>query len=166
MTLHHLVTSSLLLVSYALHFTRIGNVIMTLFYAADVFLCLAKCMKYTGRRWLQLPCDLTFVVFVLTWIGTRHGVFFYLMWSIYFEALTLKDSLGLESDSWFSRDFQSKRDWERPGIYCSTTHLTVFLGLFAILKVLLFIWLGMIFKVIIKVISGNGADDVREDDDE
>jgi acyl-CoA-dependent ceramide synthase len=44
--------------------------------------------------------------------------------------------------------------------------LNVFLGLFAGLQTLLIIWLGMIFKVIVKVVSGKGADDVREEEDD
>jgi acyl-CoA-dependent ceramide synthase len=166
MTLHHVITSSLVIGSYALHFTRIGNVVLFVFYAADVFLCLAKCMKYTGRRWLQLACDLTFVVFVLTWIVTRHLVFFYLMWSIHVESFGVFEKHNNQPDPWFGREFHELAEWKRPGVYSKPVYLNVFLGLFAGLQTLLIIWLGMIFKVIVKVVSGKGADDVREEEDD
>ncbi len=74
MTLHHAVTSSLVLSSYLFHVTRVGNVVLIIMDTADVFLTLAKCLKYLKYN---LICDITFGLFALSWFLTRYTSFFF-----------------------------------------------------------------------------------------
>lgn len=184
MVTHHLITSTLLLTSYALHYTRVGNAVLVVMDIADVFLCLAKCLKYLKYN---LLCDITFVAFVLVWMISRHGLYFWLVWSIwgpgfkaidpdyyrFFDKNTSSQVFGrfkgftLTSAGWFGITYSATGSSSKIISYLTPYTLSCYITLFAMLQILLLYWLMLIFKVIIKVIrGGGGADDVREDSDD
>lgn len=74
MTAHHVITTLLVLSSYVVHFTRVGNMVLVVMDVADVVLCTAKCMKYLGERLAKL-CDFVFGVFIVVWVVTRHVIY-------------------------------------------------------------------------------------------
>ena len=89
---HHLITVPLMVASYFYNYTRVGCLIMVLMDCSDIFLPvrgllrsdvssdaevgvsvqLAKMLRYLGMTTL---CDLTFVVFMFSWLVTRHILF-------------------------------------------------------------------------------------------
>ena len=106
MMVHHIVTISLIVFSYNMNFTRIGNAVMCVMDFTDillpvsllvtvlsarrppliVFCCrslsqAAKMLKYLGHQFL---CDILFGIFLISWIITRH--YFYGL--IIYSALT------------------------------------------------------------------------------
>ena len=75
MIVHHFITSGLIISSYSMNCLKIGTAVLAEQDFADIFLPLAKMCKYA-----KIPTvgDFVFVLFVLAWIPTRHGVFFYI----------------------------------------------------------------------------------------
>ncbi|KAH3677066.1 hypothetical protein WICMUC_001972 [Wickerhamomyces mucosus] len=147
---HHVITIALISGSYYYYFTRIGNCILVIMDFVDIFLALAKVLKYCG---FQLICDLMFLNFLVSWVVLRCGLYNYIFYHTAFKGRDLMKSteciVGL---------FQ-KRCW-------TNQIIDTFLVLLGSLQVLMIIWLGLIVKVAYKVITGNGADDVRSDDED
>lgn len=170
---HHVITCSLILTSYCYHFTPVGNVILCLMDVVDLFLPLAKIFKYLNFR---LLCDITFGVFMITWFVARHIFYMAVCWSLY-SHLPAEIKYGCYRGS--GSDIQGPLPYPKgygylfqpfikpDGLVCASTGITrLFLwGLLALQGILL-IWLAMIVKVAYKVICGDGADDVRSDDED
>ncbi|KAI3648598.1 hypothetical protein MP228_006452 [Amoeboaphelidium protococcarum] len=173
MTAHHGITSMLVLSSYLFHFTRIGNVVLIVMDAADVFLCAAKSLKYLLDKKYQFICDILFGLFTIVWLVTRHILYYFIVRSIYVDAVDI-----LKNVEWnpymvramFAIDQQSssssKIDHSKPGAYFSVGTWIFFLTLFVLLQSLLIYWFLLIVKVVTKVIKGTGAEDVREDEED
>ncbi|KAH3676213.1 hypothetical protein WICPIJ_009173 [Wickerhamomyces pijperi] len=147
---HHIITISLVGGSYFHFYTRIGNVILVIMDFVDIFLSLAKVLKYCG---FQFICDLMFLNFLISWIVLRCGLFNYIWYHTAFKARDLiretecLATLGVQP-CWTSKVFE------------------IFLVLLGALQVLMIIWLFLIIKVAYKVIAGYGAEDVRSDDED
>lgn len=65
-------------------YAKVGHVILVEQDFADILLPLAKMFRYA--KWTQC-CDATFAIFALAWIPTRHGVFFWIYFHIYNDAI-------------------------------------------------------------------------------
>lgn len=166
MTTHHIITTLLLVSSYAVHLTRIGNAVLVIMDTADVFLCLAKCLKYLGKRF-QTVCDATFGAFVFVWLVTRHGLYFWIMRSIFVDGTKYTTFPNALWDPYLGRQFRTADDYKRPGTYMDYYVIVpVYLTLLVALQSLLIFWFSLILKVVIKVVRGQGAEDVREDEDD
>lgn len=72
MFIHHLVTIALMVLSFTLNFTYIGSLVLFLHDIADVPLQLSKIFIYL--KWKKL-CDTTFLIFTISWIITRCGIY-------------------------------------------------------------------------------------------
>lgn len=147
---HHVITIFLVGGSYFYYFTRIGNCILVIMDFVDIFLCLAKVLKYCG---FQFVCDLMFLNFLISWIVFRCGLYNYVWYHTAFKA----------------RDLM--RETECIAVLAGQTCwsdkvIDTFLILLAALQVLMIIWLFLIIKVAYKVITGYGAEDVRSDDED
>merc|ERR1712080_566239 len=82
--LHHAATISLIWFSWVLNMVRAGMLVLVLHDTADVLLDIAKMCKYAN--W-QKMCNLTFALFVLTWIITRLYMYpKYVMYTTIFES--------------------------------------------------------------------------------
>ncbi|KIK98737.1 hypothetical protein PAXRUDRAFT_133548 [Paxillus rubicundulus Ve08.2h10] len=147
MMTHHIITVILMVSSYAYNFTRFGCLIMVLMDCCDIFLPLAKMLRYVAHYTL---CDLTFVVFLVSWFVTRHVLFIIAIKSLYV------DSLHLVPELWAP---------ER-GNYLSHLTQKVFVGLLVSLQIIQIIWFGMICRVAYRVVTGQGASDDRSDEEE
>lgn len=79
MMAHHIITVILMVTSYFTNFTRVGCVIMVLMDWCDIFLPLAKMIRYIDIS--QLACDLTFACFLVSWLVTRHFLFLFVIYS-------------------------------------------------------------------------------------
>ncbi|KAI8819884.1 TLC domain-containing protein [Fimicolochytrium jonesii] len=151
LAVHHFVTVSLLSMSYYMNFTRVGHVVLVLLDLADVILPFAKIMRYAGQKTI---CDVSFAVFTVSWVLTRHYYLFHICLSIWRDTLIYIPEQSRHWDPWGAECFYSFK------VYY------MFLGLFCALQVLLLYWLALILKVVLKVISGAGAEDVRSDNEE
>ncbi|KAF9247249.1 TLC domain-containing protein [Melanogaster broomeanus] len=147
MMAHHVITIVLMVSSYAYNFTRIGCLIMVLMDCCDIFLPLAKMLRYIGFYTL---CDATFIVFLISWFVTRHIFVIIAIKSVYV------DSVRLVSEMWAP---------ER-GNYLSGPIHKGFSLLLVTLQILQIIWFGMICRVAYRVVTGQGASDDRSDEED
>jgi acyl-CoA-dependent ceramide synthase len=173
MLTHHFVTIILIAGCYANHQTRVGHLFLVLMDVVDLFLPLAKCLKYLG---FGVICDVVFGLFMASWFFARHVFYMTTCWSIY------KDSARLIPDICYRG---SMDDLEGPfpipnegwshvlepfyhprGTVCfgRNTMLT-FLSALLFLQVITILWFIMILRVAIRVLKGGPAEDVRSDDE-
>ncbi|KIM46236.1 hypothetical protein M413DRAFT_308209 [Hebeloma cylindrosporum] len=149
MMAHHIITVVLMTASYLTNFTRVGCVIMVLMDCCDIFLPLAKMIRYLDIS--QFLCDLTFGWFMLSWLVTRHILFLIVIYSTIFEGPTYVE---------FKWDYEA-------GYYITKTAFTGFWVMLLALQVIQCIWFGMICRVAWRVVTtGNGASDDRSDDED
>ncbi|KNC97734.1 uncharacterized protein SPPG_06735 [Spizellomyces punctatus DAOM BR117] len=148
---HHAITVALVATSYYMNFTRVGHIVIILLDVADIFLPLAKILKYTRH---QTICDVAFAVFTVSWVITRHWYLLLVCVSMWRDSLLYIPETSRVWDPWGTECFYSMK------VYW------LFLGLFAALQILLLYWLALIVKVVIKVVRGGTAEDVRSDDEE
>ncbi|KAI1379067.1 longevity assurance proteins LAG1/LAC1 [Hypoxylon crocopeplum] len=173
MLIHHFITISLISASYCYHQTRVGNLILVLMDVVDLFLPLAKCLKYLGFTKL---CDAMFVVFMVSWFVARHIFYLITCYSVHTDLAELVPPACFRGnnsnltgpfpipDGW-SHYFEPFTDFE--GTICwSPSVRWCFLYCLLGLQVLTIFWFFMIIQVAIRVIKGDGADDTRSDDEE
>ncbi|KAI9481519.1 MAG: TLC domain-containing protein [Benjaminiella poitrasii] len=147
MVTHHLITIALIVSSYYTNFTRIGNAVLCCMDFADIFLALAKVLKYIG---FSLICDITFGIFALSWPITRHGLFTMIIWATAVEPTKYLDM-----------------KWEpEKGKYFTPFTQKIYLFLFLLLNTIMVYWFLMIVNVIVRVLQGRNAEDTRSDDEE
>ncbi|KAL0577721.1 Sphingosine N-acyltransferase lag1 [Marasmius crinis-equi] len=149
MMTHHVITVFLMGGSYYFNFTRIGCLIMVLMDWCDIFLPLAKMLRY-----LALPAiypDATFGFWLVSWIVTRHVLFAIPIYSALFDVPRLLT-------------FQ----WvPEKGIYLSKYSHTVFCLCLLAIEVMQIIWCTMIVRIAWRVLfSGEAASDDRSEDED
>ncbi|CDO71382.1 hypothetical protein BN946_scf184908.g140 [Trametes cinnabarina] len=145
MMTHHIITIILMVGSYFYNYTRVGCLIMVLMDLCDIFLPLAKMFRYLG---MSTVCDATFVLFLSSWFVTRHVLFL----------LVIKATWT----AWFT----VPRVWdpERGQFMTKKTYFGFFTMLVA-LQIIQLIWFWMICRVAYRVVTGQGAEDTRSDDE-
>lgn len=152
MFVHHIITCSLMFGSYYYYFTRVGNVILVLMDFVDIFLCSAKVLRYVG---FQKVCDVFFVLFLASWLALRHGLYNFITYSALTDASSLLSGVC-------AYDEQTNAE-----IRCfSPTAYWCLIGLLVALQIITIGWLFMIIRVLIKVLSGNAAEDSRSDEED
>ncbi|KAI9482783.1 MAG: TLC domain-containing protein, partial [Benjaminiella poitrasii] len=144
---HHIATIFLVGGSYYTNATRAGNAVLCCMDLSDIFLSLAKILKYLG---FTNVCNVAFGLFALSWPITRHIFFSWIIWSV---AVEPSRYLDLEWDP-------SK------GKVLTLLHLRIFLALLIVLNVIMFYWFLLIVKVIIRVVKGTDTDDPRSEDED
>lgn len=146
MIIHHIVTVSLLGVSYYANFTRIGHVVLMLMDFSDIFLSLAKTLTYLKK---EIMCNVMFVVFLISWIVTRHILYMKIFFSILWDAERLR-----------------KYEWD-PENGCYYVYSVKYIALFllSILQILIILWLFMILKVAKTIVKGDNMKDIRSEDE-
>lgn len=156
---HHIVTCALIIGSYQHYLTRVGHVIMVIMDAVDIFLSLAKVLRYLGY---QSACDACFVVFLVTWITLRHGVYNYVLYSAFTDAYVM-----LPRKCFYDVKVDSNGEVQKELIRCFTDNVYwTLVGLLAFLQMISIAWLYMIIRVLIRVLKGDSADDSRSDDED
>lgn len=143
MMVHHIVTIGVVYVSYFGGWNRVGVVVMVLLDPADVPLHLAKLCKYTSEAlhmniW-QFFADRLFEFFAVLFFVTRLVMFGYVCWSAH-----------IESQRYFRLDYAA--------MLCVV--------LLYSLMVLQLYWFGLILKVAVKLMRGQGVEDIRSDDED
>lgn len=170
---HHIITCVLIFASYGYHQTKVGTLILCLMDVVDLFLPLAKILKYLR---FQMSCDITFGIFMVTWFVARHVFYGWVCWSIYSHIpQEIKYGCYKGSGSDLQGPLPVPNDWDHltqpfrdpVGLVCWNNNVKLtFLGMLLALQCVLLVWFCMIIKVAYKVISGKGADDIRSDDED
>ncbi|KAL6866781.1 longevity assurance proteins LAG1/LAC1 [Trichoderma novae-zelandiae] len=169
---HHLITTALISSCYCYYHTRVGMFILVIMDVVDLFLPLAKCLKYCGFTTL---CDLTFGLFMVTWFLARHVLYMTVCWSIYAHAPVL-----IPDGCYTGPSSALQGPFEPPGgftymfepFFSSTGRVCfngpvkwAFLAPLLLLQGITIFWFIMIVRVAIKVLRGDGAEDTRSDDE-
>ncbi|KAJ7068217.1 TLC domain-containing protein [Mycena amicta] len=148
MLAHHIITVVLMGLSYYFNFTRVGSFIMVLMDTCDIFLPIAKMMRYVEAR--QIICDSLFAIFVISWFLTRHVLFALV---IYSQWLDLPQVVGFEWDP-------------EHGRFLSWEYWAVFFGCLVALQIIQLLWFGTICRVTWRVLTTDqGASDDRSDEE-
>ncbi|RIA93708.1 TLC domain-containing protein [Glomus cerebriforme] len=150
MAAHHVITCLLIGGSYLSNFTRTGNAVFVTMDFTDIWLSFAKCLKY-----LELPSvitDMMFVVFMITWVYTRHYLYGLIIWSTYAESCLPENN---------------KCIWDPLNGYWLTrwSKYIILFGL-VLLQILMIYWFLLILRVAWRVITGKNAEDTRSDSEE
>lgn len=147
MMAHHLITTTLMVMSYANGFHRVGCLVLVLFDLCDILLPLAKMFKYMSLE--PLP-DITFGLFLFSWIVTRQGLYPFVVRSVIFDTLrylTLKDygapEPGITRGGW-------------------ATYSILLTGL----AILSLIWLLEIVRIAKGAFMGKPVEDTRSDEED
>ncbi|KAI8680021.1 TLC domain-containing protein [Fusarium keratoplasticum] len=169
---HHIVTTALIYSCYAYHHTRVGNFILVIMDVVDLFLPLAKCLKYSGFTKL---CDVMFGLFVVSWFIARHVLYMMVCWSIYSDVPQImpvgcfkgtNDNLIGPIDPPAGYSYLLDPFLKPDGLVCyNETIQWAFLAPLLFLQVITIAWFTLIVRVIIKVLKGGDAEDVRSDDE-
>lgn len=134
--------------SYNYYYFRIGHIILMIMDSVDILFSGAKILRYLGYSKL---CDLMFFCFLMSWIILRHGLYNYL----YYHAWTKASSLM--PDAKCIPGVLQRRCW-------TNTVINTFLGLLGGLQIITIVWMYLIAKVAYRVVTGQGAEDVRSDE--
>ncbi|KAI7825893.1 TLC domain-containing protein, partial [Kickxella alabastrina] len=149
MMTHHMATITLVLMSYACHFTRFGHVFMLIMDFPDIFLTSAKMFRYLNH---ELIPNILFGLFSISWIVTKHYLCLKMMFSIWTQGTYLIP--------------QEKRFPHYPNSYASITIGCVFWAFLGLLQIILIYWFALILNVLQKVLlKGGGPKDTRSDDE-
>ncbi|KAJ4298378.1 Sphingosine N-acyltransferase lag1 [Collariella sp. IMI 366227] len=172
---HHIVTSTLIYASYRYGYTRVGNLILVLMDVVDLFLPVAKCLKYLGYTTI---CDVMFGIFMLSWLIARHFLYLMVCYSVW--AHTSGDNMpngcfkGPKDNITGPFDPPTEEGilymleplWDSEGIVCFNDSVKwAFLSMLLFLQCLTIMWFTMILRVAVKVLKGGAAEDVRSDDE-
>jgi len=142
---HHVITIALMVTSYFYNFTRVGCLIMVLMDTCDIFFPLAKMLRY-----LELPADIIFGLFLISWLITRHILFILIIVSTFTDVHKVLDYAWIpEEGVWFTRPV-----------------FIAFVSMLIALQLLQVLWFAEICKVTYRVVSGLGVDDTRSEDED
>lgn len=136
MFIHHLITLTLLSVSWSINAIRGGSLIVFVHDIADVLLEFSKAAKYARY---EKTCQSVFVSFILIWIITRLGIFSKIVYCGIFEFPTI---------------------YPRYPLYYALAILNI------LLLVLHILWTYMILQVIVRMFKTNDFGDVRSSTEE
>jgi hypothetical protein len=87
---HHVITLTLIALSWICNLHRVGSLVLLVHDCADIFLEAAKLTKYAQY---QKVCDAIFAVFTVVWIVTRLGMFPRIIYSTSIEAPRLLQTM-------------------------------------------------------------------------
>lgn len=191
MLTHHVITSTLLIITYVYRFYPCANVILCIMDIVDFLLpvshssggCvgkslsrnlqMAKMLKYLN---FETACNVAFGVFLATWFAARHVIYMTVVWTTY-KIVPAVMPWGCRSgvtgemldmpaypDAW-GHLFWPFQDITNP--ICMNFRIKwIFLGMLLFLQVLSIVWFTMIMRVAINVVRGGSAEDTRSDDEE
>ncbi|EIW69517.1 hypothetical protein TREMEDRAFT_30795 [Tremella mesenterica DSM 1558] len=142
---HHILTICLIVGSYAAHFTRVGTLIHVLMDFCDIIFPLAKIFRYLS---LTLLCDLTFVVFLVSWLVSREIGLLLVIKTSFFDA----------------PNYIAYKWSPEQGHYFKPSTYRAFITMECILLILQTVWFYAACLVAVRVARGLGAEDSRSDD--
>ncbi|KAE8350000.1 TLC domain-containing protein [Aspergillus coremiiformis] len=173
MLTHHFVTIALMAASYAYHQARVGHLILVLMDVIDLFLPLAKCLKYLGHTTI---CDILFGGFIISWLIARHLLFLKACWSIYFDSSRIiAPGCYRGTAEALEGPFPVPSDWSHliepfrnpAGTVCWNQNIIYgFLSFLLCLQVMMLLWFTIIVRIALRIVQGNRAEDLRSEGEE
>ncbi|KAI0912304.1 longevity-assurance protein [Ustulina deusta] len=173
MIAHHLATTMLITSAYAHHHIRVTNLIFVLMDIIELIFPLAKCLKCLGFTTI---CDVIFGIFMVTWLVTRHVFYLMVCWSVYTDLPRLipsscysgpADKLHGPLPVPDGRGYLLEPFRDPAGIVCMNEGIWFgFLSYLLVLQAIMMPWSAAIVRVAIRVVRGDGAEDIRSDDEE
>ncbi|KAI9783228.1 MAG: hypothetical protein M1839_004068 [Geoglossum umbratile] len=143
---HHIITLSLIALSYRFHFTHIGLAVYITHDISDFFLATSKTLNY-----LDSPIvGPYFGLFVFNWIYLRHYLNLTILWSILTEFRTIGPFV---------------LNWETEQYKCLLSQVITFTLLASLQAVNLF-WLFLILRIAKGYLFTSGLQDERSGDEE
>ncbi|CAG9858435.1 unnamed protein product [Phyllotreta striolata] len=133
---HHTIAMLLIYISFVLKFHRIGTITIVVLFVSDIFLEMAKILKYLNK---ELPCTVCFGIFTIVWTVSRL---------IIYPSWVLKQTLIVG-----------------PSEYIKKVTLSMYLmnTLLCLVGLLSIFWTIQIYKVVWKVLNGQELQDERSD---
>ncbi|KAJ2993152.1 hypothetical protein NUW58_g1930 [Xylaria curta] len=173
MIAHHCATIALISSAYVYHHMRVGNLIFVLMDIIELIFPLAKCLKALGFTTI---CDVIFGIFMVTWLVTRHILYLMVCYSVYTDLPRFMPTRCFQgpADN-LQGPFPVPEGWSyllepvrNPGgLICMTEGINGgFLTYLLTLQVIMIPWSWAIVRVAIRVLRGDGAEDVRSDDED
>ncbi|RTE84084.1 hypothetical protein BHE90_001405 [Fusarium euwallaceae] len=145
MILHHIVTLSLIGLSYRFHFTHIGIAVYITHDISDLFLAVSKVLNY-----LKSPITVPFyVTFMGVWIYMRHYINLRIIYSLFTEYKTVGPY---------------ELNWETEQYKCPLAQAITSTLLIA-LQSLNLVWLYYVLRVAYRITVYNEQRDARSDDE-
>ncbi|KAF2962790.1 hypothetical protein GQX73_g10784 [Xylaria multiplex] len=146
LVVHHIVTISLIALSYRFHFTMMGVLIYVTHDISDFFLATSKSLNYVDSH-LQGPY---FTLCIIIWVYLRHYINLKILFSILTEFRTIGPYI---------------LDWEAEQYKCEISNVITFV-LLAALQALNLFWLYCLLRNAYRfVVLGVAKDDREEDED-
>ncbi|TGZ79439.1 acyl-CoA-dependent ceramide synthase [Ascodesmis nigricans] len=145
LVLHHIVTVSLIALSYRFHFTWIGLAVFFTHDCSDFFLATSKTLNYLDHPLIG-PY---FGFFIFVWIYMRHYINLRIIWSLFTEFRTVGPWL---------------LDWEA-GFYKCFLAQTITTGLLGSIQALNLFWLYFIIRIAKRFVMQKEAVDERSEDE-
>lgn len=147
---HHIITILLIGGSYISNFTRIGNTVFVTMDSSDIWLGLAKCLKYLNFP--GLVTNTMFIMFMIIWVYARHYLYGLVTYSLFAESCLPENN---------------KCIWDPLNGYWLTrwSKYIVLLGM-SLLQILMIYWFTLILKIAWKVVNGKNAEDTRSDSED
>lgn len=143
---HHIVSLSLIGLSYRFHFVYIGLAVYVTHDISDFFLATSKTLNYIDSP-LVGPY---FVLFMLVWIYLRHFINLKIIWSLLTEFVTVGPF---------------ELNWETQQYKCRISQV-ITATLLSSLQALNLFWLFYIVRIAWRFVSQNQLDDDRSDGEE
>ncbi|KAL8685751.1 MAG: hypothetical protein Q9218_007564 [Villophora microphyllina] len=148
---HHVVTLTLIGLSYRFHFTYMGLAVYITHDVSDFFLATSKTLSYLDSG-IVTPY---FTLFIAVWVYLRHYINLRILYSI---------SLTPENSE-FAQIGPFELNWETQQYKCWISQYITF-GLLACLQTINVIWLWYIAKVAVRIGTGGQKRDDRSEDEE
>lgn len=146
--IHHVVTVSLVLLSYYFNFTLVGNAVFLTMDISDVWLSASKMLNYHPKT-VKLS-EFVFAIFVVIWTYFRHYLYGLVIIPSAWNFLDIAPEKGL--------------DWERE-LYVCPLAWKIMLGLMIPLQLVCIFWYVLILRILYKAVTGQQLEDEREKDD-
>ncbi|RVX75105.1 hypothetical protein B0A52_01382 [Exophiala mesophila] len=146
LVLHHIVTVSLIALSYRFHFTHMGIAVYITHDISDFFLATSKTLNYLDN----ILVGPYFAVFVGVWVYLRHYLNLRILWA----TLTEFRSVG-----------PFELDWETQQYKCWISQYITF-SLLALLQAVNLFWLFLILRIAKNYVFSNAIADERSDSEE
>ncbi|KAK6332431.1 hypothetical protein TWF696_003146 [Orbilia brochopaga] len=144
LVLHHIVTVSLITLSWRFHFSYIGLSVFITHDISDFFLATSKCLNYIDSP-ITGPY---FIVFIGSWVYLRHYLNLWILWSVFYELPVGEMVL----------------DWDRPYFKCLLAQVVISSLLSALQCVNIF-WLYCVIRVAYRYVFNSELSDVRSEDE-
>ncbi|KAI9505766.1 TLC domain-containing protein [Coemansia spiralis] len=148
MLAHHIITCNLLGWSLYMNYTRVGNAVLCCMDSSDIFLSGTKCIRYLG---FVRGTVFSFVLFILSWVFTRHYLYLKIMFSIMYESTSI-----LNYNMWDPGN----------GSFYNYYVVVAFTMLLGLLQLLIIYWFSLVLRILYRVAFFGNYDDSRSDSED